>query len=161
YFRLNKVAARPLLADLVEAGRLVPVEVHGWDGPAYLDPAARRPRRARGRALLAPFDSLVWYRERTERMFGFRLRVELYTPAAKRVHGYYVLPFLLGEALVARVDLKADRAAGALLVHAAYAERDAPPETATALAAELVTMARWLGLDRVVVGRRGNLGAAL
>ena len=162
YFRLNKVAARPLLADLVEDGRLVPVEVEGWDQPAYLDPAARRPRRARGRALLAPFDSLVWCRERTERIFGFRLRVELYTPAAKRVHGYYVLPFLLGEQLVARVDLKADRKAGVLRVPASWGEPGIDTDAVcVALRHELSDLAEWLELGDIDVQPRGDLGAAL
>jgi uncharacterized protein YcaQ len=162
YFRINKVAARPLIADLVEDGRLVPVEVEGWSLPAYFDPAARRPRRARGRALLAPFDSLIWYRDRTERIFGFRLRAELYTPAAKRVHGYYVLPFLLGDALVARVDLKADRKAGVLRVPAAWGEPGIDRgAVCAALGAELRDLADWLGLGDIDVGSRGDLSAAL
>jgi len=161
YFRIKLPVARPLLAELVEAGRIAPVAVEGWREPAYLAPAAPAPRAFAGRALLSPFDSLVWERQRTERLFGFTYRIEIYTPAPKRRHGYYVLPFLLDEALVARVDLKADRHARVLRVQGAYAEPGAPPATARALAAELTAMARWLGLDRVVIGRRGPLAAAL
>jgi uncharacterized protein YcaQ len=162
YFRLNKVAARPLLADLDEDGRLVEADVEGWPQPAYLDPGARQPRRARGRALVAPFDSLVWYRERTERLFGFRLRVELYTPAAKRVHGYYVLPFLLGDRLVARVDLKADRKAGVLRTLATWGEDGIDERTVCVeLRRALRHLAEWLGLDDVEIVARGDLGPTL
>jgi len=160
YFRLKMPVARPLIGQLVEAGRLTPVAVEGWREPGYLDTATSAPPLA-CRALLSPFDSLIWYRPRTERVFNFRYRIEIYTPAAKRRHGYYVLPFLLDEGLVARVDVKADRPAGALRIHAAYAESGAPTATATELADELGAMARWLGLDRLIIGRRGNLSAAL
>jgi len=161
YFRLPARQADRAIAELCEAGRLVPVECDAFGAGAFLDPRARRPRRIRGRALLSPFDPLVFERSRTEQLFGFRYRLEIYVPEARRRHGYYVLPFLLDESLVARVDLKADRKAGRLLVRAAWVEDDAPPETAAELAAELELAAGWLGLDGVVVEPRGDLARDL
>lgn len=162
YYRLSADQARPAIADLVDEGTLVPVAVRGWGEPAYLHSEARVPRRARGTALLSPFDPLVFYRPRTERIFGFRYRIEIYTPAHKRVHGYYVFPFLMGGELVARVDLKADRAVDALCVPGAFVEDGADVgAVAEALATELLAMATWLGLSGVVVGDRGNLAAKL
>jgi len=162
YFRLPNAQARTAIAQLVEQGVLVPTTVEGWKQPAFRHRAARAsaidPARA---ALLSPFDSLVWFRERTERMFGMRFRIELYTPAPKRVHGYYVLPLLLGDALVARVDLKSDRAAKVLRVQAAHAEPGAPRALPGALAGELTAMATWLGLDGVEVVNRGDLAHKL
>lgn len=162
YFRLPTTACKRHLEALVEAGDLLPAQVEGWRQTAYLAPGAKLPRRVRGAALLSPFDPLIWERARTERLFGFRYRIEIYTPAPKRKHGYYVLPFLLDERLVARVDLKADRAAATLRAKAVHGEPEIDEdEVAAALAPELRRMADWLGLDRVSIGRRGDLGPAL
>jgi uncharacterized protein YcaQ len=163
YFRLNIPKSRPALAELVDAGQLVPVEVEGWSAPTYLWHEARVPRRIAARTLLSPFDSLVWDRDRTERVFTFHYRIEIYTPAPKRQYGYYVLPFLLGDELVARVDLKSDRKESALLVPAAWGEPGVAfdDEVADELHEELVELATWLGLERVVIGRRGDLADSL
>ncbi len=162
YFRLPRSASKQRVAELVTAGELIAVNVVGWAAPAYLWPAAHRPRRLHARALLSPFDSLIWFRQRTERLFGLRYRIEIYTPAARRVHGYYVLPFLLGDTLVARVDLKSDRQRGALLVRGAFMEAGHDPlHVAAELAVELRLVATWLGLDEVSVAGRGNLSSEL
>jgi uncharacterized protein YcaQ len=161
YFRLSVQDARDRVEELVEDGRLMRVSVPGWRGAAYLAPGVRRPRAVRGAALLSPFDNLIWARDRTERLFGVRVRLEIYTPAEKRTHGYYVLPLLEDEEITARVDLKADRATRALLVQAAWREPRARGDTPTRLAGELVRMAGWLGLDRVEVRPKGDLAEDL
>ena len=162
YYRLGPEASRQAVAELVEAGELEPIAVRGWRAPAYRVPGARMPRRITGRALLCPFDPLIWERARTERVFGFRYRIEIYTPEPKREYGYYVFPFLLDGELVARVDLKADRAAGVLRVQGAFAEPAADrARVAAELAAELAVMAQWLGLSGVFVADRGDMAAPL
>ena len=162
YFRLNGPECRPLLAELVDEGRLLAAEVDGWSKPAFLHPEARCPRRVTGRALLSPFDSLVWNRERTERLWGFRYRIEIYVPKEKRVHGYYVLPFLLDGDLVARVDLKADRQAGTLRVRASHGEDGIDERyVCDELADELHDLARFLDLAGVDVEPNGDLAAGL
>ncbi|MCH8065766.1 MAG: YcaQ family DNA glycosylase [Chloroflexi bacterium] len=162
YYRLPIVPCRAHLRDLADEGALREVAVEGWRERAYLHPQAQAPRSINARALLTPFDSLIWERKRTERVFGFRYRIEIYVPEKQRQYGYYVLPFLHGDRLVARVDLKSDRKAGRLQVKSAYAEEDTDEdETAGALAVELRSMAAWLELDGVSVGPRGNLATAL
>lgn len=162
YHRLRLPVARPLLDRLVEAGDLELVEVPGWDRPAFLDPAASAPRAVTGSALLSPFDSLVWNRPRVERIFGFRYRIEIYVPAHQRVHGYYVLPYLMDGRLVARVDLKTDRKHRSLRVRSAHAEAGADrAAVAHRLAADLEATASWLGMDRVEVEGEGDLAAFL
>ena len=150
YFRLDATDAKARIPELVEAGDLVPATVEGW-GPVYLDPAARMPRKVEARALVSPFDPLVWERTRTEKLFDFRYRIEIYTPAAQREFGYYCLPFLLGDRIVARLDLKADRAVRRLIVQSIHLEHHADPDAvAGPLGAELSHMADWLGLADVV-----------
>lgn len=161
YFRTPVRETAHAADRLVRAGVLVPVWLAGWEQPGFRHADSVLPRRARAAALLSPFDSLVFERRRLHGLFGFHYRIEIYTPAAARKHGYYVLPFLLGETMAARVDLKADRTAGRLLVRASHAEPDAPAGTAAALAAELDSMAAWLGLADVVIEPRGNLAEAL
>jgi uncharacterized protein YcaQ len=160
YYRLKHT--RPMLDDLVEEGRLLPAKVDGWAQPAYLHPDTKVPRRVDARALLSPFDSLVWERSRTERLFDFRYRLEIYTPKPKRIYGYYVLPFLLGDSIVGRVDLKSERLAGTLRVRGAFAEPGHDPiAIAGPLAEELELLAGWLGLERVIVDDHGDLAPAL
>lgn len=159
YFRLPVKAAATAVGILVQRGTLIPVTVAGWKNPAYRYAGSVLPRAAAGRALLSPFDSAVFERRRLEALFSFRYRLEIYTPAEKREYGYYVLPFLLRDCMAARVDLKADRNQGCLVVKAAYGEPSMPADTAVELAAELVLMAGWLGLDHVSVQPHGDLAA--
>jgi uncharacterized protein YcaQ len=162
YHRLKPTPCKSALAELVEDGRLVAVTVEGWNQPAYLHPQTQLRRRVDARALLSPFDPVVWHRERALRMFGFHYRIGIYTPAAQRQHGYYVLPFLLGDELVGRVDLKADRANHTLLVQSAWAESDeGKTDVAGQLLEELRLMATWLELERIEATGRGNLGPEL
>lgn len=162
YYRLKIGDARRLMPRLIARGDVEEVEVTEWRQPAYLHTAAAHPRSLSARALLAPFDPVVWFRDRGERLFDFHYRIEIYTPELKRVYGYYVLPFLLDDRLVARVDLKADRKARRLLVRSAFGEDGVDAErVVTELAAELSAMAEWLGLEDVEVGERGDLATAL
>ncbi|VXB20532.1 winged helix-turn-helix domain-containing protein [Arthrobacter sp. 8AJ] len=161
YFRTPVKATALAVEHLVEQGRLEPVTVAGWNRKIFRHVDSLLPRRATGRALLSPFDSLVFERRRLSELFGFHYRIEIYTPEPNRRFGYYVLPFLLRDRIVARVDLKADRAAGRLLARAAFAEPDAPADTAVELAAELKLMGQWLGLPDVEVGLAGDLAARL
>jgi uncharacterized protein YcaQ len=161
YYRLDVAGARAAIARLVERGVLERARVESWTKPAYVHRELEPATSLGVTALLSPFDSLIWMRERTERLFGMRVRLEIYTPAHKRVHGYYVLPMLYGDTLVARVDLKADRAAKTLRAHAAHAEGRPTLKLAAALAGELARMASWLGLERVDVTPSGDLGPAL
>ena len=162
YFRLRLTDCRPILAELVDDGELLAVEVDGWSDATYLHPKAKRPRAVDARALLSPFDPVVWFRPRAERLFDFHYRIEIYVPEKRRVHGYYVLPFLMGDQVVGRVDLKADRKAGKLLAKAAFTEPGHDKTAvADAMALTLREMAAWLDLDEVKVGRRGDLASAL
>jgi uncharacterized protein YcaQ len=162
YYRLPPDRSKGALESLVEQGLVEAVAVDGWQHPAYRHVDARTPRRVEGRALLCPFDPLIWRRERTERIFGFHYRIEIYVPEPKRVYGYYVFPFLLDGQLVGRVDLKTDRTAGVLRARGVFAEPGVnTARVAHELADELRTMAVWLGLDAVEVGAKGNLAKPL
>jgi uncharacterized protein YcaQ len=166
YFRLKTAPAVAAIRELEDAGELIPVEVPGWGragaaGAAWLHRDARQPRRMDAAAILSPFDPVVWERARALRMFGFHYRIEIYTPAPQRVFGYYVLPVLLGDTIVGRVDLKNDRQAGVLRVQAAWAEDGAPADTAERLASVLTETAAWQGLDQIAVAPRGNLAHGL
>lgn len=162
YHRQKPAKARPLLADLVSEGELEQVQVEGWRDVAYIAPGAARPRSVKARALVSPFDSLVWCRPRIERLFDFHYRIEIYTPAPKRVYGYYVLPFVVGDRIVARVDLKADRQAGELLALGAFSEPEIDvAHVARELMEELREMATWLGLGGVRVGDNGDVTSLL
>ena len=162
YYRMSVPEARPRIDELVAEGELRAVQVEGWRGAAYLHAQARLPRRIEASALLSPFDPLIWHRPRAARLFEFDYRIEIYVPRPRRRYGYYVLPFLLGDRLVARVDLKADRKARRLLVLASHIEPHAARgEVAAALAGELRTMASWLALDAVKVSRKGALARDL
>ncbi|MBF6080927.1 YcaQ family DNA glycosylase [Nocardia cyriacigeorgica] len=162
YYRLSGAQTKPAIAELVDAGELIPVQVADWAAPAYLRAGAATPRRIAGAALLCPFDPLIFFRARTERLFDFHYRIEIYTPEAKRIHGYYVFPFLLDGELVGRVDLRADRGSGRLLVPGAFAEPGrCDAHTAQALWTALREMADWLELDDVVIGERGDLASLL
>jgi uncharacterized protein YcaQ len=162
YFRMKNAIAAARVSELVEEGVLVEVGVDGWDTTAYVVPGVKIPRRVRARALLSPFDPVVWFRPRALRMFDYHYRIEIYTPEPKRIYGYYVLPFLLGDRLVGRVDLRADRAASVLRVPGAFIEErvdaaDAVPH----LVDELRLLAHWLELDTIEIGDRGDLTTAL
>lgn len=162
YHRQKNPPCKPLLDELVEDGQLLQVQVQGWEKPAYLHPQAKLPRRIDACAFLSPFDPVCWNRERTERLFGFHYRIEIYVPAPKRIYGYYVLPILWGDSLVGRLDLKADRHNSVLLVQGAYAEPGVPQdELAPDVMRELQSMAGWLGLERVHIGNRGDLASTL
>jgi len=162
YHRQKNAPCKPLIDELVEDGALQVVQVEGWTKPAYLHPEAKLPRRISACAFLSPFDPVCWNRERAERLFGFHYRIEIYTPAPKRIYGYYVLPILWGDSLVGRLDLKADRANRTLLVQGAFAEPGVPTqEMAPDIVRELRAMAGWLNLDGVSFGERGDLASTL
>lgn len=162
YYRMKLQISGPILKEMADRGEIEEVEVKGWKGPAYMDPEARMPRSVKGVALLGPFDPLIWFRPRTERLFDFHYRIEIYTPPPKRIFGYYVFSILLDGELVGRIDLKGDRQAGLLRVRGSYVEDGQDPiRIAAPLIGELSTMAEWLGLSDVAVERKGNLAKAL
>lgn len=162
YYRMKNQSTASFLATLARDGEVEEVEVAGWKGPVYMDPGARMPRSVDGLSVLCPFDPLIWFRPRTERLFDFHYRIEIYTPPPKRIFGYYVFPILLDGELVGRVDLKADRQAGLLRVRGSYVEDGQDPSRVAApLASEMKTMAAWLTLDDVAVEKKGNLASAL
>lgn len=161
YFRMRKPQVSDVLATLEEEGTIMRVAVDGWRDTAWIRSAQQVPRHITAATLLSPFDPLVWFRPRAERLFNFRYRIEIYTPEPQRIYGYYTLPYMLGDQIVARVDLKADRATSTLQVKSAWREQDAPPHTAAALASSLWQAARWQSLDEVVVHDKGTLATAL
>jgi uncharacterized protein YcaQ len=162
YYRMKATTSAPILRAMAEAGEIDNVEVPGWKGPVYMDPEARIPRAVKGIALLCPFDPVIWFRPRTERLFNFHYRIEIYTPPPKRTYGYYVFPILLDGELVGRIDLKGDRQAGLLRARGSYVEEGQDPKRiAGPLAEELGVMAEWLGLSNATVEKKGNLSAAL
>jgi hypothetical protein len=162
YYWIRPAIGRRLLTELVAEGSILEAEIAGWNEPAYIDPAVRIPRSVDARSLINPFDTYAWNRDRLERLHGFQYRIEIYVPQPKRVYGYYVFPFLLGDDLVARVDLKADRKAGVLRVPGAFLEDSQDPKrVARELAIELAEMAWWLGLGEIEVGKKGNLAGEL
>ncbi len=162
YFRLSAADVKPRIPELVENGDLIPVKVENWTQPAYVTPDLRLPRKMSASTVLTPFDPIVWERKRTQRLFDFEYRIEIYVPAHKRKFGYYVLPFLLDERLAARLDLKADREAGTLKVLGSYCEPDLDTSfVAERLAPELERFAQWLGLNDVSIDARGDMSKAL
>lgn len=161
YYRMRLATAVPAIRDLVESGELIEVEIDGWREAGYLWHDARLPRRMDAAALLSPFDPVVWYRPRTERLYDFHYRIEIYTPEPQRRFGYYSLPILLGDTVVGRIDLKADRKPGILRVQSAWAETAAPADTAERVAGLVRSAADWQGLGEITVTERGNLAGAL
>lgn len=162
YFRMTPAEVAPRVAELVEAGDLKPIRVEGWQDDAYVSSDARLPREIAGASLLSPFDPVTWFRPRAERLFDFHYRIEIYVPAGKRRWGYYVLPFRMGDDIVARVDLKADRQARKLLIQAAYGEEGIDIEQVTiALATELIALSEWLGLEKLNVRRHNSFARHL
>ncbi len=162
YFRMKLSDMRPRLEELVEDKKLLIGQVQGWEEPAYLHPRFRNASPVKARTLLSPFDPVVWCRPRVERIFDFKYRLEIYVPAPKRQFGYYVLPFLLGDQLVGRVDLKADRSSSKLIIQGSFVEKKVNPDrVAQQLSVELNRLRKFLGLNEVVIRRRGNLSTKL